>query len=125
MTMPRAIRVLLPDRLGRGRPRDANVIITDVDGGPGQIGDRIVEPWREAIVLAIATPDTFAARLGNKCAKLRIGHNVDPRERCLRAGTQIDNKFLSVISEAAEAVEIFQLHKGQRCGGFFAELLAR
>ncbi len=61
MTMPRTIGILLPDRLGCGRPRDANVIIADVDGGPGRIGDWIVEPRREAIILAIATPDTFAA----------------------------------------------------------------
>src|SRR5437667_6322848 len=54
LTMPRAIGVLLPDRLGRGRPHDADVIIADVDGGPGRIGDRIVEPWRKTIVLAIA-----------------------------------------------------------------------
>src|SRR6266436_4038494 len=124
MTMPRAIGILLSDRLWRGRPHDANVIIADVDGGPGRIGNRIVEPRREAIVLAIATPDKFGARLGNKCAKLRIGHDVDPRERRLPARTQIDNKFLSVLCEAAEAVEIFQLHKWEGRGRFFAELPA-
>src|SRR5206468_1853944 len=104
LTMPRAIGVLLPDRLGRGRPHDADVIIADVDGGPGRIGDRIVEPWRKTIVLAIAAPDKFGARLGNKRAELRIGHDVDPGKRRLPAGAQIDDEFLSVLSKSAEAV---------------------
>ena len=42
-----------------------------------------------------------------------------------RAGTQIDDVFLSVLGKAAEAVEVFQLHERQRRGGFFAKLLAR
>src|SRR5207253_5053879 len=125
MTMPRAIGVLFPDRLGRGRPHDSDVIIADVDGSSEYIGDRVVEPRREPIVLAIATPNKFGARLGNKCAELRIRHDVDPRKRRLPARTQIDNKFLSVLSEAAEAVEIFQLHEWQGRGRFFAELPAR
>src|SRR6058998_357905 len=61
LTMPRAIGVLLPNRFGRWRPHDADLIIADVDGGSGRIADRIVEPRRETIVLAIAAPDKFGA----------------------------------------------------------------
>src|SRR6266516_1528706 len=57
LTMPRAIGVLLPNRFGRGRPHDAYLLIADVDGGSGRIADRIVEPRRETIVLAITAPD--------------------------------------------------------------------
>src|SRR6266581_9399228 len=102
--MPRAIGVLLPDRLRRGRPNDADVVIADVDGRPGRIGNRIVKPRREAIVLAIAAPDKFGAGLGNKRAELRVGHDVDPGKRRLSAGTQVDDEFLSVLGKAAEAV---------------------
>ena len=66
--MPRAIGVLFSDRLGRGRPNDADIVIADVDGGPGRIGDRIVEPRREPIVLAIAAPYKFGAGLGDERA---------------------------------------------------------
>src|SRR5207249_8954699 len=61
LTMPRAIGVLLPNRLGCGRPHDADLIVADVDCGSGRIADRIVKPRRETIVLAIAAPDTFPA----------------------------------------------------------------
>ena len=71
LTMPRAIRVLLSNRFGCWRPHGADLIIADVDGGSGRIADRIVEPRRETIVLAIAAPDTFRAGLGNQCAELR------------------------------------------------------
>src|SRR5207249_7832882 len=39
LTMPRAIGVLLPDRLGCWRPDDADLIVADVDGGSGRIAD--------------------------------------------------------------------------------------
>ncbi len=122
LPMSRAIGVLLPDRLGRGRPNDADVVIADVDSRPGRIGDRIVKPRCEAIVLAISAPDKFGARLGNKRAELWIGHDVDPGKRRLPAGTQIDDKFLSVLGKTAETVEVFQLHERQGRGGLFVEL---
>src|SRR4029434_3655924 len=65
LTMPRAIRVLFSNRFGRWGPDGADLVITDVDCGSGRIADRIVEPRRETIVLAIAAPNKFAARLGN------------------------------------------------------------
>ncbi len=81
LTMPRTIRVLLSNRFGCWGPHGADLVVTDVDGGSGRIADRIVEPRRETIVLAIAAPDTFRAGLGNQCAELRIRHDVDPRKR--------------------------------------------
>src|SRR4030095_1905760 len=83
LTMPRAIRVRLPNRLGCWRPHDTDLIIANINGGYGRIADRIVEPRRETIVLAIAAPDTFRAGLGNQCAELRVRHDVDPRQRRL------------------------------------------
>src|SRR6266550_9609969 len=74
LTMPRAIRVLLSNRFGCWGPHGADLIITDVDGGSGRIAARIVEPRRETIVLAIAAPDKFGARLGNQCPELRVRH---------------------------------------------------
>src|SRR5215470_3929191 len=75
LTMSRAIRVLLPNRFGCWGPHGANLVIADVDGGSGRIADRIVEPWRETIVLAIAAPDKFGARRGNQCAELLVRHD--------------------------------------------------
>src|SRR5213083_988684 len=102
LTMPRAIRVRLSNRFGCWGPHSADLVITDVDGGSGRITDRIVEPRRETIVLAIAAPDTFGARLGNQCAKLRVRHDIDPRKRCLSARPPINDQLLPVLGKAAE-----------------------
>src|SRR5207247_8356540 len=124
LPMPGAIGITLPNRLGCGRPNGAYVIIADVNRGPRRIGDRVVEPRSEAIVLAVAAPDKIGARLRNQRAELRIAHDVDPRKRRLLARSQIDDEFLSVLGKAAEAIEVFQLHESQWRGGLFAELPA-
>src|SRR6266702_1732395 len=97
LTMPRAIGVLLPNWFGCWRPNDADLIIADVDGGSGWIADRIVEPRRKTIVLAIAAPDTFGAGLGNQCAELRVRHDIDPGKRPPGAWTQTNYHFLPVL----------------------------
>src|SRR5213593_3600579 len=105
LTMPRAIGVRLPNRFGRGRPHDAYLLIADVDGGSGRIADRIVEPRRETIVLAITAPDTFCAGFGNQCAELRVRHDINPGKRRVCAWTQINDEFLPVLRKAAETVK--------------------
>src|SRR5439155_8548958 len=122
LTVSRTIGVLLPNRLGCWRPDDTDLIIANVDGGSGWIGDRIVKPRRETIVLAIAAPDTFRAGLGNQCAALRVRHDIDPGKRRACASTQINYEFLPVLGYAAEAVKVFQLHERQRCGRLFTVL---
>src|SRR4029450_13157607 len=125
LTMPRAIRVFLSNRFGCWGPHGAKLVVTDVDGGSGRIGDRIVEPWRETIVLAIAAPDKFSAGLGNQCPELRVRHDIDPRKRCMSTRSQINDEFLPVFSKATETVKIFQLHKRQWRRRLFAELAHR
>ena len=120
--MPRAIGVRLPNRLGCWRPHDPDLIVTNVNGGSGWIADRIVEPRRETIVLAIAAPDTFRAGLGNQCAELRVRHDIDPGKRRACAWTQINYEFLPVLGKAAEAIEVFQFHERKGCGGLFANV---
>src|SRR6266516_6844827 len=122
LTMPRAIGVLLPNRFGRGRPHDAYLLIADVDGGSGRIADRIVEPRRETIVLAITAPDTFRAGFGNQCAELRVRHDINPGKRRVCAWTQINDEFVPVLGKAAETVKVFQFHESQRCGGLFTKV---
>src|SRR5207253_9410151 len=125
LTVSRTIGVLLPNRLGCWRPDDTDLIIANVDGGSGWIGDRIVEPRRETIVLAIAAPDTFRAGLGNQCAELRIRHDIDPGKRRACAWPQINYEFLPVLGKAADAVTVSQFHERQRCIALFAELAPR
>src|SRR6476469_6249603 len=125
LTMPRTIRVLLSNRFGCWGPHCADLVVTNVDGGSGRIADRIVEPRRETIVLAIAAPDTFGARLGNQCPELRIRHDIDPRKRCVSVRSQINDKFLPVLSKSTETVKVFQLHKSQRRRRLCVELAPR
>src|SRR5580765_4687635 len=122
LTMPRTIRVLLSNRFGCWRPHGADLVVADVDGCSGRIADRIVEPRRETIVLAIAAPDTFGPRLGNQCPERRVRHDIDPRKRCMSVRSQVNNEFLPVLSKAAETVKVFQFHKRQRRRGLFVEL---
>src|SRR4029077_17410374 len=117
LTMPRAIRVLLSNRFGYWGPHGADLIVTDVYGGSGRIADRIVEPRRETIVLAIPAPNTFGARFRNQCPELRVRHDIDPRKRCISGRPQINDEFLPVLSKAAETVKVFQFHKSQRRRG--------
>src|SRR5262249_9222440 len=99
LPVPHAISVMLPDRLGRRRPNDIQVIIANVNGGAWLIGYWVIEPRREALVLAISAPDKFGARLRSQRAELRIRHDVDPRKRRLLIGCQINDEFLSVLGE--------------------------
>src|ERR1700745_3006949 len=122
LPMPRAIGVLLSNRFRGWRPHDTDLIISNVNCGSGRIADRIVEPRRETIVLAIAAPDTFRAGLGNQSAELRVRHDIDPGKRRACAWTQINYEFLAVLGKAAEAVKVFQFHERQRCGRLFTEL---
>src|SRR4029450_12523714 len=122
LTMPRTIRVLLPNRFRCWGPHCADLVITNVDGGSGRIADRIVEPRRETIVLAIAAPDTFGARFRNQCPELRVRHDIDPRKRCMSARPQINDKFLPVLRKATETVKVFEFHKRQRRRACFLEL---
>src|SRR4029450_562384 len=124
LTMPRTIRVLLSNRFRCWGPYGADLVITNVDGGSGRIADRIVEPRRETIVLAIAAQNTFGARFRNQCPELRVRHDIDPRKRCLSVRPQINDEFLSVLGKAAETVKVFQFHKSQRRRGLFVELVS-
>src|SRR4029077_2764907 len=125
LTVSRTICVLLPNRLGCRRPHDTDLIIANVDGGSGWIGDGIVKPRRETIILAIAAPDAFRAGLGNQCAELRVRHDIDPGKWRARAWTQINYEFLPVVRKAADAVKVFQFHESQRRGRLFTELTPR
>src|SRR5438067_11247540 len=95
LTVPHAIGVLLPNRFGCWRPNNADFIIANINGGSGRIADRIVEPRRETMVLAIAAPDTFCAGLGNQCAEFGVRQDVNPRKRRVAAGPQINEECLS------------------------------
>src|SRR4029453_4981671 len=122
LTMPRAIGVRLPNRLGCWRPHDPDLIIANVNGVSGWIADGIVEPRRETIVLAVAAPDKFRTGLGNQCAELRVRHDVDPRKRRLSVGPQINDEFLPVLGKAAETVKVFQFRERQGPRGLFAKV---
>src|SRR4030095_4048636 len=60
LTMPRAIGVRFPNRLGCWRPHDPDLIIANVNGTSGRVADRIVDPPRETIVLAVVARATFS-----------------------------------------------------------------
>ena len=97
LTVSCAVSILLADRQRRRGPEDAEVVVANVNRGAGRIGDRIVEPRREAIALAITVPGESRARLGDERAEVRIRHDVDPGSGSLLAGTEIDRVFFSIL----------------------------
>ena len=125
LAVPRAVGIDLADRLRRGRPEDAEIVIANVDRATRRIRNRIVRPRREAMALAVAVPGEARAGFRDERAEGRIRHHIHPRRGRLRAGAEVDGVFLSVLREATEAVEIIEFQERQRRRHFLAIALPR
>ena len=66
---------------GRRRPELAGLLVAEVNGLAGRIGDGIVAPGGQAVHLAVAGPGVAAAGLGDQAAEAGVGEHVDPRGR--------------------------------------------
>ncbi len=92
---------------GRG-PYAATVGITQVDHFGRRIGDRIVQPRRDAVLLAVDRPG-MAAPFGRRHeAEIRIGDDVRPRRGGRRVAVEANHVFASVIGETAVAIVEFE-----------------
>src|SRR5687767_14456952 len=106
LPVPCPIGVHFGDRRWCGGPANTEVVIADVDGAAWRIGDRIVGPWGEAMALTVAAPREAGTGFGNERAKVRVGHDIDPRRRRPRPRTEINGIFLRVLGKAAKPIEI-------------------
>ena len=121
LPVPHPVSIHLGDWRWRGRPKDPEIVIADVDRAAGRIGDRIVGPLGQAMALAVAAPGEAGTRFGNERAEVRVGHDVHPWRGRMGSLAEVNDIFLRVLGKAAEPVEILQFHEWQRTRRFFAE----
>ncbi len=113
-SMPGPVGHRFPDRRHGRRPEGAAFLVADVEGLRGRIEYRIVGPAGQAVALAVAIPGEAGPGFTDHGPEVWVGDDIDPWRRGVRVGAEIYRVFPSIRGEAAEAVEIFQLHEGQR-----------
>ena len=66
------------DGQGRRAPDLAGLLVAQIDDLAGGVGDRVVAPGRQAILLAVAGPGEARSGLGDLEAERGVGDDVDP-----------------------------------------------
>ena len=79
--MPDLVGARSGSRPGQRGPERAVVFIADVECLTVRIRDRIVEPGRQPVCLAVAAPRVAGAALTHEEAAPLVRHDVDPGER--------------------------------------------
>jgi len=116
-SVPGPISGFLPDRRRCRRPENAALLIADVERLHCRVEHRVVGPAGETIALAVAKPGETGPGFTDQCAEARVGNDIHPWRRGIGAGTEIDRIFTPVRSKTAQAVEVVQLHEGERSRG--------
>ena len=112
--MPCPISGLFADRRRGRRPVDTGLLVPDVHRLRRWIHDGVVRPLRQAIALAVAIPGKARPRFADQCAEGGVGDDVHPGCRRVGVGAEIDRVFTPIRGKTAQAVEVGQLHEGQR-----------
>ena len=108
MAVARNIDAAVADRLRRRAPELAARLVAHEECLAGGIGHRIVGPWGELVLPAVAGPGAGAAVGRDLEAEARVGDDVDPGcGRGLTVG-EYGHVFAAVEVEAAESVEELQ-----------------
>src|SRR4029077_2102902 len=106
LSVARDVRfVFEANRRRRGTPEFAGAFVANVDRLAGRVGDGIVRPRRELVLVGIQRPGVARAGLGGEEAERRIRDYVDPRLRGSRALAENGDVFAAVVREAAQAVK--------------------
>ena len=95
---------LLADGQGGRPPEVSGVVVAQIDGLSGRIGDRVVRPGRELVLPAILRPGVAGARLRDLEPQSLVGDHVDPRGGRPLALAERDHVFAAVLDEAAQPV---------------------
>ena len=105
--------ILADGRCSRG-PEGAGFFVANIDCLRRRIQNRVVGPAGQAVSLAVAIPGKPGSGFTHHGAEIRVGNDIHPGCRSVDAGCEIDGIFAPVESKASQAVEIMQLHKGER-----------
>ena len=99
------VRHVVAQRQRRGRPVRGGRIVAQVDQLARPVGDRVVAPGRETVLLAIDGPGKAKRGFGHEAAEPGVGDDVDPRQRRRAAGAELDHVLTRGKVEAAQTVE--------------------
>src|SRR5438874_7259778 len=109
---------LLENRRGRRTPDLTIFQVLEIDRLVGLVGNRIVRPGIDLVLLAIAGPAETHTLRRNLKTKIAIGNDVDPRCGGLFPSRQGYDIFPAVLAETAHTIEELQidcLTQRERC----------
>ena len=100
----------------RGRAPDVTTFqILEIDRLIGLIGNRIVRPGIDLVLLAVAGPVEARAFCRHLKAEMAVGNDIDPGRGSLFPARQADDIFPAILAETAQAVEKLQVERFARC----------
>src|SRR5262249_26482936 len=95
------------------RPEQASFLVTHIETFPTITCQRIIHPGGLAVGLAVPIPSKPCAGLRNEGTKLRIRHDVHPREWSLISRLQVDGILPTIRSKSSQTIEIREFQKRQ------------
>src|SRR6185436_17819046 len=108
------VRILQPDGGGRRAPQFSTVLVAQVDSLARPVAHRVVAPWRERVLTAVARPGEAGAVGRHLETEAAVRYDVDPGRRRRHAAGAGDHVFAALRAKPAEAVE--KLEPARRLG---------
>src|SRR5258708_27794130 len=102
-------RAVLANRLRSRSPELVGILVANVNHLTRRVGDRIVRPTRNLILLAVHRPCVTTAFDRDLEAERGIGDHIDPRRGCPLAFAERRHVFAAVFCESTEAIEKLDL----------------
>src|SRR5260370_6027738 len=102
-------RAVLANRLRSRSPELVGIFVANVNHFTRRVGDRIIRPTRNLILLAVHRPCVTTAFDRDLEAERGIGDHIDPRRGSPLAFAEGRHVFAAVFCETAEAIEELDL----------------
>ncbi len=88
------------------RPDDAGILVANINGFGGWIGDRIIRPGRDPVLMTVKRPGKTRAGLGNHESKVRVVRNhIGPGRGRPLAFTQHHDVLAPAMRKATQPVK--------------------
>ena len=107
--MADAVIALASTRQWRWRPHPTAVVVAQVVGFAGDIGDRVAGPRRQSELVRVLAPGITRPAFADDATKLRIRQHVRPWHWRVLAAREPDHVFAAVFAETAATVVELEL----------------